>query len=109
MSGRLGSGKDFVAEAVMDELVDDYVHMSFAAPLKDLLDRVLAVVRTPQITVVDAIARVEALDIPQPLAGQLISIVLPEMTTNNTARDRTDAIRFALQTLGLGMREAQLQ
>lgn len=122
ISGKLASGKDTVAPAVMDAVgAFNREHHYYSRALKDELDQIIALIRTwhdqqrPAAmtgrlrgVLAEHIGREMHMPARQALeffAGSLTNQVLAVRTVH--ARSRTSVIRRALQVLGTDVRRAQ--
>ena len=105
-SGKLASGKDTIAEAVMKEFqVESQHHLSFAAPLKDEAQEVLGFLRSSS-TPEEAVQKIVDFDVPLDKAWHIVDIAYepanayPDVNT----RDRTPWVRLLLQYWGVEVR-----
>lgn len=105
-SGRLAAGKDTVAVALFEHLGVRSTHVSLGAALKDELDGIIDLLRqVPRSESVDAV--VEFVSCTPPQAETLTGMLYECDIFSLSARDRTDAVRKALQFLGTDIRRRQ--
>lgn len=105
-SGRLAAGKDTVAAALFEHLGVRSAHISLGAALKDELDDVIELLRSvPRCESASAVA--DFLSCPRPQADALTGMLYECDIFSVSARDRTDAVRKALQFLGTDIRRRQ--
>ena len=106
VSGKLASGKDTIAALVMQRLnADPCSQLSWATPLKDEMDAILAdiVSSFDQGTAID---KVRDRGISHSEASHLVSELWHDAASLH-ARARTPKVRWALQFLGTNVRRAQ--
>jgi hypothetical protein len=109
-SGKLASGKDTIAPAVLARLgVASTEHLFFARPLKTEFDMVLSVIRDSATDREAVGVLVDTLDMPQTGAVELVGIVGHSARADLalTAYHRTAEVRTGLQYLGTDVRRAQ--
>lgn len=107
-SGKLASGKDTIAEAVMKEFHSEVKHhLSFAAPLKDEAQEILGILRSSQ-TPEEAVKRIVDFDVPLDKAEHIVDIAYEAANAepNINTRDRTPWVRLLLQYWGVEVRRA---
>ena len=104
VSGKLASGKDTVAQRVMEELSDTpSVQLSWATPLKDELDSILDTLSLSTSTEEAALSICET-GVPLQHARVLAERLWEEARSGARARGRTPLMRWALQYLGTDVR-----
>lgn len=110
VSGKLASGKDTVAPAVLSRLaVPSIEHLFFARPLKAEFSEILSIFRSTE-SPVGACARLtDEMQIPDDAAVRLASMLFEFANENPDldAYDRTPEIRLGLQYLGTDVRRSQ--
>lgn len=110
ISGRLASGKDTLAEAVMKELGrEDSVRISFATALRAEIDEILSIIRnSPNVSAAKtAVAKYS--NLPTEVIGLCVDLLYTAnaIDGNITAYSRTPEMRLALQNWGTEVRRAQ--
>lgn len=104
VSGKLASGKDTIAQRVMEELSQTpSVQLSWATPLKDELDSILDTLclsTGPE----EATLLICETGVPLPHARVLAERLWDEARSGARARGRTPSMRWALQYLGTDVR-----
>lgn len=107
VSGKLASGKDTIAALAMQRLdAQPLQHQSWATPLKEEMDAILADISAAAIPDV-AVSAVKARGIPMHQAQELVSELWAEARNGSHARSRTPKIRWGLQFLGTDIRRTQ--
>ena len=105
-SGKLASGKDSVAQGVVSALkIEPVVHMSFAQPLKDEVDKAILLIRDKSVDQARKILSVNDSSVFDEFAN-LLSEALIE-TPEATSRTRTAGMRRVLQFWGTEVRRAE--
>lgn len=106
VAGKLASGKDTVAQAVMDALgaLSPERH-TWADAIKDELDTIMSWCRDERDDAA-VFARLDATGVSPSDAARLVETVRDDVAAGRNARDRTDSIRAALQILGTDIRRA---
>lgn len=108
VSGRLASGKDTVAEAVMHRLGrQDAVRVSFATPLRKEVDELIAAIReTGADAAVETVARVGGITTEK--ARYTAELLCQALAANPDVHShvRTREIRLALQEWGTDVRRS---
>lgn len=109
VSGKLASGKDTIAPAVLDVMGAAPVdHLFFAQPLKDELNTVIDIARIRSgFDAVSIVAEVLGIGLDQ--AGTLLDSLWPDLAEDRSlnAKSRTPGVRQALQYLGTDVRRKQ--
>lgn len=109
VSGRLASGKDTVAEAVMHELgMTDAVRVSFATPLRREVDELIDAIRIggPE-TAAETVARIGGVPVEAGRATADLICSALAADPSVTSYVRTREIRLALQEWGTDVRRAR--
>lgn len=108
VSGKLASGKDTIAALALQRLVEGgpCEQQSWAMPLKNEMDQILAVMRNAD-SKKDALGLIVEQNVSRLHAQMLMTELWEEARNGAHARSRTPKIRWALQYLGTDIRREQ--
>jgi dephospho-CoA kinase len=108
-SGKMGSGKDTIADAVASKLEVPTAHVSFAATMKSEADLVIAAIQEAGYANQAALVVASEFHVSHADAQTAVDIIWEALANDPTlhARSRHPAIRALLQHWGTGVRRAQ--
>lgn len=108
VTGKLASGKDTIAEAVMSYWQVKPFHLSFAAALKREMDELMSLMRGAA-NREEAVSLVSSRGATPEQSARMVELLFDQVRSNPelTARSRTPEIRAALQVWGLDVRRGQ--
>ena len=109
VSGRLASGKDTIASALMETLdFPESVKISFANSLRDELNIIIDIAKRYKDQNVGSLEVAKYFNLPEQLVSKTFSLVLEAVKENNNvdANVRSKFIRLALQDWGTDVRRS---